>query len=60
MQGWKPEKSFEKYFVVRSIFLAKEVLFEHLKKYICSVNHICDRKKNQFLFACIEKQDKIV
>ena len=26
-QGWKSEKSVEKYFVVRSIILAKEVLF---------------------------------
>ena len=50
MQGWKPEKSFEKYFVVRSIFLAKEVLFEGPKKYICAVNHVRDRKNIQFLF----------
>ena len=26
LQGWKSEKSVEKYFVVRSIILAKEVL----------------------------------
>ena len=49
-QGWKPEKSFEKYIVVRSIFLAKEVLFGHPKKYICAVNHIRDRKTFSFCF----------
>ena len=49
-QGWKSEKSFEKYFVVRSIFLAKEVLFEGPKKYICAVNHVRDRINIQFLF----------
>ena len=50
LQGWKPENSFEKYFVVRSIFLAKEVLFDNPKKYICAVNHICDRKTFSFGF----------
>ena len=50
LQGWNSEKSFEKYFVVRSIFLAEEVLLYGQKKYNCAVNHIRDRKNIQFLF----------
>ena len=38
--------SVEKYFVVLSIILAKEVLFWGLKKYIRAVNHVRDIKNN--------------
>ena len=38
--------SIEKYIVVRSIFLAKEVLFWGLEKYILAVNRVYDSTFN--------------
>ncbi len=46
LQGWNSEKSEKKYNVVRSIFLAKEVLFSDQKKYILAVNRIRDSTFN--------------
>ena len=46
IQGWNSEKSEKKYIVVRSIFLAKEVLFLDQKKYILAVNRVRDSTSN--------------